>query len=285
MQHSLRGALPLQNQLHGRRDLFSRTRPAIDAPTRAHERIAGVCDTPSRTFDATSGNGVVVRGKLRAMRSFRSISALALVLLAGSAFAQPPEPDAHDDDGLVRVQSSRKGAVYRSPDVRFERYKKVSFDAVTVTFHSSWRREYPRLTESEVERIRSRAATQFREELERELVKRAHYTLAEKPAPDVLHIKARIVEFDQKSPNTDDLRGLRTYARTAGDMVLIVELYDAASGVLVGRIVDPEKGKEYNEPQLIDRIFVEAEAQRSFANAAQLTREALNVAITERPRP
>lgn len=218
------------------------------------------------------------------MRSFRSITALALVLFAGGAFAQDPDPEANVDEGLVRVHSSRKGAVYRSPDVRFERYKKVSFDAVTVTFRSSWRREYPRLTEADVERIRSRAATQFREQLEHELVELGRYELADSPAPDVLRVKARIEEFDQKSPSTDDIRGLRTYARTAGDMVLIVELYDAASGVIVARIVDPEKAKEYNEPQLIDRVFVETEAQKSFANGARLTREALNVAITERPR-
>jgi hypothetical protein len=218
------------------------------------------------------------------MRSFASTLAFVLVIFTGGVFAQDPDPDAIIDDGLVRVQSSRKGAVYRSPDVRFEQYRQVSFDPVSVTFKSSWRREYPRLTESDVEKIRSRAATQFREELERELVKLGHYKLAEGPAPDVLLIKARILEFDQKVPSTSDIRGIRTYARTAGDMVLIVELFDAASGVLVGRIVDPEKAKEYSDPQLIDRIFVETEAQRSFANAARLAREALNVAITERPR-
>jgi hypothetical protein len=217
------------------------------------------------------------------MRKLASMLAFAMVFVAGAAAAQDSDP-ATLDDGLVRVQSSRKGAVYRSPDVRFERYRRVMFDPVTVTFKSSWRREYPRLTESEVERIRSRAATQFREELGRELVKLGRYAVAESPAPDVLLVKARILEFDQKAPSTGDLRGIRTYALNAGDMVLVVELYDAASGVLVGRIVDPEKAKEYADPQLIDRIFVEAEAQRSFMNAAQLTREALNVAITERPR-
>ena len=81
------------------------------------------------------------------------------------------------------------------------------------------------------------------------------------------------------------LIGIGTWASpTPGDMTLIVELYDAPSGVLVARIVDPEKAREYRVLKMIDRIFVEAEAQRSFANAARLAREALNVAITERPR-
>jgi hypothetical protein len=218
------------------------------------------------------------------MRLFASRLTFALVVCASGAIAQEPDSDAIVDDGLVRVESSRKGAVFRSPDVRFERYKQIMFDPVTVTFKSGWRREYSRLTETEVERIRSRAATQFREELEHELVKLARYKQAEAPSPDVLRVKARIEEFDQKVPSTNDIRGVRTYARQAGDMVLIVELYDASSGVLVGRIVDPERSKEYTDPQLIDRVFVETEAQKSFENAARLTREALNVAITERPR-
>lgn len=218
------------------------------------------------------------------MRSFTSMMAFAVVIFAGGVIAQEPDPDSNVDDGLVRVESSRKGAVFRSPDVRFDRYKRVMFDPVTVTFKSGWRRVYSRLTEPEVERIRSRAAIQFQEELQHELVKLARYKLAEAPAPDVLRIKARIEQFDQKAPSTNDIRGIRTYAREAGDMVLIVELYDASSGVLVARIVDPEKAKEYTEPQLIDRVFVETEAQKSFENASRLTREALNVAITERPR-
>jgi hypothetical protein len=223
------------------------------------------------------------------MRSFASKWAVALAFLAGSVIAQTPDPDAmaegaQVDDGLVLVPSSRKGAVYRSPDVRFERYRRVIIEPVTVTFKSTWRREYPRLSESDVEKIRSRAAEQFHEQLTRELVKLGHYALAENPAPDVLTIKARIVEFDQKAPAPRDSRWVETYALSAGDMTLIVELYDAASGVLVGRIVDPEKGKEYRQLQLIDKIIVETEAKISFSNAARLTREALNVAITERPR-
>jgi hypothetical protein len=225
------------------------------------------------------------------MRALATSSTLALVLMmfASAGTAQDAEPVAKADeslidDGLVLVPSSRKGLVYRSPDVRFERYRQVIIEPVTVTFKSTWRREYPRLSESDVEKIRSRAAEQFHEQLQRELVKLGHYSLAETPATDVLTVKARILEFDQKAPAPKDSRWVETYALSAGDMVLVVELYDAASGVLVARIVDPEKAKEYGQLQLIDKIFVENEARKSFANAARLTREALNVAITERPR-
>jgi hypothetical protein len=59
-------------------------------------------------------------------------------------------------------------------------------------------------------------------------------------------------------------------------MTLIVELRDAANDVIVGRIIDYEKGRE---PQLMNSI---AEARISFANAARYTRSAINIAKTGR---
>jgi hypothetical protein len=212
----------------------------------------------------------------------RHLESLAFVLtcFAGSAFAQATADIV--DDGLVRVPSSRAGMVYRSPDVSFVHYRRLSFDAVTVAFKRGWRREHRKLTESQVERIRSRAAEQFRDELMTELIGRGHYPLADAPAPDVLRIKASILDLDQWAPLAGSVPGARTFARSMGEMTLIIELYDAASGVLVGRIVVPEHAKISSVPMLVDQVAIETEARIGFADAARLTREALNVAITER---
>jgi hypothetical protein len=70
-------------------------------------------------------------------------------------------------------------------------------------------------------------------------------------------------------------------------MKLVVELRDAASGVLVGRIIDYEKAREYEytrELQRADQVTIMHEAGIAFGNAARFTREALNVAKTERQK-
>ena len=206
----------------------------------------------------------------------------ALALCACGAFAQVAA-DA-PDDGLVRMPSSREAAVFRSPDVGFTQYKRLMFDRVSVSFVTGWIRNHPKVTEADTERVRSRAAKGFEDELMRELVKRGRYTLAEAPAPDVLRVKARIADLDQTDPNAGLVPGVRSYSRTAGKMTLIVELYDASSGVLVGRVVDLTPPREYPEPRRLDQVFNESESRFAFANAARLVHEALSLAMTERPR-
>lgn len=206
----------------------------------------------------------------------------ALTLFACCAVAQVAA-DA-PDDGLVRVPSSREAAVYRSPDVGFTQYKRLMFDRVSVEFVAGWRRNHPKLTEADTERVRSRAAKGFEDELTRELVKRGRYALAEAPAPDVLRVKARITAFDQTDPTAGLVPGVRSYSRTAGKMTLIVELYDASSGVLVGRVIDLTPPREYPEERRLDQVFNDTEARDAFANASRLVHEALSLAMTERPR-
>jgi hypothetical protein len=206
----------------------------------------------------------------------------ALALFACCAIAQVAA-DA-PDDGLVRFPSSRDAVVYRSPDVSFLQYKRLMFDPATVSFKAGWRRDHYKLTEEQVERVRSRAATGFQEELRKELVDRGKYVVAAAPAPDVLRIKPLIVDLDQTDPFAGTVSGERSYARTAVRMKLIVELYDSASGVLVGRIHDLALPREYSEPRRLDKVFIEAEARSAFANASRLTHEALSVAMTEKPR-
>jgi hypothetical protein len=204
----------------------------------------------------------------------------ALALFACCAVAQVAA-DA-PDDGLVRVPSSREAAVFRSPDVAFTQYKRLMFDRVSVSFVAGWTRNHRKVTEAITERVRSRAAKGFEDELMSELVKRGRYALAEAPAPDVLRVKARIADFDQTDPTAGTVPGERSYARTAGKMTLIVEFYDAASGVLVGRVVDLTPPREYPEPRRLDQVFIESEARHAFANASRLAHEALSVAMTER---
>jgi hypothetical protein len=142
------------------------------------------------------------------------------------------------------------------PDVNFVRYRRLMIDPVSVTFKPGWRRENRKLTEVEVERIRSRIADQFRDEVTRELIERGHYPVAEAPAPDVLRIKASIVDLDHWAPSAGNVPGVKTYARSIGSMTLLVELYDAASDVLVGRIIVPDPAPMHSVPQYVDQSLL-----------------------------
>jgi len=212
-----------------------------------------------------------------------SIRVLVLMLLTGVASAQPASDVT--EDGLVRVPSSRKAGVYRSPDVAFTQYRRVMLAPAPVTFRRNQdRMKAGALKRSDRERISADLARWFHEELVAELVERGGFEIAEAPGPDVLQIAPSILDVDMTAPDAGTTPGARSFVHTAGSMTLIVELRDAASGVTVGRIIDYEKARETNELQLANQVTNTEEARIAFANAARYTRDALNVAQNERPK-
>ncbi len=218
------------------------------------------------------------------MRS-RSIRALALALLLCGATlaAEPPETT---EDGLVRVPSNSRAGVYRAPGVPFARYQRVIIGAtIPIEFRKGWQRVHREVTPKDLENIRGDFARAFRTELDEELVKRGGFAVAPEPAPDVIRIDATVTRLDLSAPTAGNTPSGRTYTRNAGSMKVVIELRDAASGVLIGRIIDYEEAREFPEPQLVNQVTNLEEFRVGFANAARYTREAINVARTERPHP
>jgi len=215
------------------------------------------------------------------MRSIGMVAGLMLLLAVAQA---APEPEV-TEDGLVRVPSRSKVGVYRAPGVSFTHYKRIVIEPIPVAFKRDWERRNPNATPALRERMQKEFAQSFREELAEELVERGGYALAEAAGPDVLRIDASIVDLDYVVPDTESTPGVQTYVRSAGSMKLVIELRDAASGVLIGRIIDYEKAREYEfnqQMQRADPVTIAREAGNSFGNAARYTREALNVAKTDR---
>jgi hypothetical protein len=215
--------------------------------------------------------------------------AAAMMAMLATAMAAPEREVT--EDGLVRVPSSRKVGVYRAPDVSFTHYRRIVIEPIPVAFKRDWSRRHPEATAAVQEKMQAEFARSFREELIEELVTRGGYTLAESPAPDVLRIDAAIQDLDFVPPDTVSTPGTKTYVRSAGSMKLVVELRDGASGILIGRIIDYEKAREHDytrsqdftrDLQRADPVTIAREAAYSFGNAARYTREALNVAKTQR---
>jgi hypothetical protein len=220
------------------------------------------------------------------MRRLRSLPLFALGLLLGFGVAGAREPPEVTEDGLVRVPSTVRAGVYRAPGVPFSQYRRVIIGpTIPIVFRKGWERAHPEIKPQDLEDLRADFVRAFREELEKELVKRGGFAPAPGPAPDVIRVDASVSDLDLAAPAASTAQLTRTYARTAGSMKVIVELRDAASGVLIGRIIDYEKAREYLDPQPVTAVSNLAEFQVGFANASRYTREAINVAKTERPHP
>jgi hypothetical protein len=217
------------------------------------------------------------------MKMRRTIVASLLVLAAVASARNPPETT---EDGLVRVPSNSRAGVYRAPGVPFARYQRVIIgSSIPIEFRKGWRREHREVTPDDVENIVADFVRAFRTELDDELVKRGGFPVAPEPAPDVIRIDAAVTELDLSAPTAGNTPVDRTYTRNAGSMKVTIELRDAASGVLIGRIIDYEHAREFQEPQIANQVTNLDEFRVGFANAARYTRAAINVAKTERPHP
>jgi len=218
------------------------------------------------------------------MRTLHSIVAVLLLVSAGAAVAQdPPETT---EDGLVRVPSNSRAGVYRAPGVPFARYGRVIINAsIPITFRKGWQRTHREVSAKDLENIRADFARAFRTELDEELVQRGGFAVAPDPAPDVIRIDATVTELDLSWPAAGNTPSGRTYTRNAGSMKITIELRDAASGVLTQKAGTAGCFTRVREPQLVNQVTNLEEFRVGFANAARYTREAINVAKTERPRP
>jgi hypothetical protein len=211
---------------------------------------------------------------------------LALGLLWGNSGAVARDPPEVTEDGLVRVPSTAKAGVYRAPGVPFAHYRRVIIGpTIPMQFRRGWERTHREITPQDLEDLRADFVRAFRVELENELVKRGGFAVASEPARDVIRVDASVTDLDLAAPAAGIAPSSRTFTRSAGSMKVTVELRDAASGVLIGRIIDYEKAREFLDPQPATQVSNLEEFRIGFANAARYVREAINVAKTERPPP
>jgi hypothetical protein len=202
---------------------------------------------------------------------------LVSVVAAGCVSVQSPKPE-RTVDGLTRIPSKRVDTVYVAPNVSLAPYRRVMLDPVSVAFKRGWQKGHPDVSVADMSRIRAEAAMLFRDVFARELSERGGYALTDQPGPDVLQVSASIVDLDIAAPETGSAAPTRTYVVSAGEMTLLAELRDSESGAILVRAADRERGREFGDLQIANRVTNSAEAQRAFAMWAGLLRNALDAA-------
>jgi hypothetical protein len=186
------------------------------------------------------------------------------------------------EDGLVRVPSSQKIAVYRAPEVPFHRYQRIVIAPIPVVFRKTWIRENHEMKPQEIDRLKEEFAQAFREELVAELVERGGYELAENIGPDTLRVEPYVLNVNIVAPHASSEARAHTYLRTGNSMKVAIELRDASSTVIVGRIINVVQPQEWTVPQFASKVSNLSEIRSRFADSARYTREALNVASAVR---
>jgi len=169
---------------------------------------------------------------------------LAAATLAGTAMAQANAEPARTADGLVAVMSRSLDEVALRPGVDLSTYRSVIVEPARAAMRKDWLKDLnttrgpvrwltpddaQQITDDAAVRLSAVIATVFRER---------GYGIAAAPAAGVLRLSPAITDLDVNAPDAPTPGIARYYVRDAGQATLSLDVRDAASGVLLARVVD-----------------------------------------------
>jgi hypothetical protein len=211
--------------------------------------------------------------------------ALSLAVTSSLAASKKEVDEAMSRDGLQKISVKGLDLAYARPGASLAAYKRVKLDPVEVEFDKSWDPAKTgsriKLSNEEREKIKAGVAKLVEEEFAKALQKDGAYQIASESAPDVLRVKVSILNLYVNAPSGSGGAGRsKTYVSSAGQMTLLAELSDAASGQMLARVADRREanGVGARSMQLADRILNEDAAREVAAAWAQTLRKALDKA-------
>ena len=184
-----------------------------------------------------------------------SSTLVAAALMAFPAGAATPPAS----DGLVAVSSRTLDEVYVRPDENFEAYRQVVVDPSRVEFKKGWLRSINAtrgpsrwLVPEDAANIADNAATSLNEVVVASFTSRG-YEVVTAPGAGVLRVSANVTDLVVNAPDVASASMQALYNVTAGEATLTLEVRDAATGTLLGRVVDRGTARELSSR--INRAF------------------------------
>ncbi|HKU90125.1 MAG TPA: DUF3313 family protein [Steroidobacteraceae bacterium] len=200
---------------------------------------------------------------------------LAAVLLGGCVIAPSAGPTT--PDGLQKRASNRVDSVYAAPGASLARYRRVMLDELDVAFKADWQQRHPEITPTEIGDVRTLGAALFRAAFSAELEK-GGYAIVDQPAPDVLRVKATVLDVDFAPAAAAAASVGGRYIVSTTDVSLAAELRDSASGAVLARIIDRNRGRNVGNLEMSSEQSTSKDALQAFTTWAGLLREALDSA-------
>ena len=223
---------------------------------------------------------------MKIARSIRLASILVTALVATSA---PAASKAERDqmmsyDGLERINVKGIDLAYARPGASLADYTKVKLDPIEIAFAKNWNPTKPvtrsTLTADERESIRSGIAKIVYDAFVREVQTKGGYAIVDTAGPDVLRVKASIINVYVTAPDILTPGRTRTYTVTSGEGTIFAELFDSESGEILARVTDRREARNSGYMLLSSSVFNAAEADRLASAWARILRARLDAAHT-----
>jgi len=208
--------------------------------------------------------------------------ALTLALTSPLAAGKNDVDEVMSRDGLQKISVKGLDLAYARPGASLAAYKRVKLDPVDVQFDKSWDPTRTgsriKLSSEEREKIRAGVAKLVEEEFAKAVQAGGTYQISSESAPDVLRVKVSVLNVYLNAPSGTGAGRSKTYVSSAGQMTLLAELSDAASGQMLARVADRREANSVARLERADRIENEGAARDVAAAWAQILRKALDKA-------
>lgn len=217
------------------------------------------------------------------MKALLALTAGALLGACASSPSQElPEVDSF---GLHRADSSNVQAVYLDPEADFSQFHRVAIAPVEVAFRKNWLRDQNRdrtrrVSQADADQIKLAVADEFKRVLTEELTSAGYAVVdlegLDNSADDLLLLRPAILNLDVTAPDVQQAGRSRSFTASAGSMTLYLELNDALSGALLGRVLDSRAAPDRGFMSISNSVTNRSEATRIMRRWAQLLAQGLD---------
>ncbi len=212
----------------------------------------------------------------------RARALVTIFILSGASVHAAEPPPTVDQDGLHLVEGSEAMIAYLQPGADLGKFDKVMILDCFVEFREKWARDYNldvvglqgRVSDRDMERIKTKLSVEFHKVFAEELSADG-YPIVDKPAPGVLLLRPAIVNLDVTAPDTMRASRGNTWVRSAAQMTLYMEMYDAETDELLARVIDPRADSDAI-PQIANSVTNRAAARTIIRYWARLLGDRLN---------
>lgn len=177
------------------------------------------------------------------LRTTTVLAASCLLLLACAPRQPVIDADAPSYDGMVPVRDSGMKEAWIKPDLNLSTYERMVLLPIEVQFRAvrptagtrlgrSQDTEFP-ISPADQKRLVDIVTEVFREEL----ATSRHLTLTREPGPDVLLVRASLLDIVSRVPPEEPGRN-EIFLDEVGEATLVLELQDSQSGETLARAVD-----------------------------------------------
>jgi Protein of unknown function (DUF3313) len=172
---------------------------------------------------------------------------VAALMLAGPLAVRAAEPAPQETkEGLKLKTQTKQRLVYMRPGADVKKYNSVAILDCYIEFSKDWLRNYNssqrdpgrQISNSDLERAKTDLSAQFKKIFTEELQSKGAYKVVEGGGPDVLVLRPALINIAVSAPDLMAPGRSVTYAQSAGQMTLYLELWDSASNTILARAMD-----------------------------------------------